>query len=166
MKLKRNNKEQNKNIFSIKSYITNRDNILIRWSMLLLEAVLLGLQMRTPSTRIFLLESALRELDLGKKPFSRLLRTVPCCSTLQQMAKEIGTLLDFHKVLAMRGDIQKAYPQDCLALDEILYHFSQFKNSISEEQVYFEFSPSSVPKGELLPFDGEKVEKDKRKKNS
>lgn len=153
--------KEGKNIFDIQSYISKREDILVRWSLLLLEAILLGLQMRSSSTRILLMKSALEELDLGTRPFARLLRTTPQCETLQKMAQEIAVLLNFQEVLEMRGAIQEAYPQDCQALDEILYHFAQFKNSISKEKVYFEFTPSKPKAAEVLKFEEEAREDNK-----
>ncbi len=149
----RNHKlEKDKNIFNIQSYISKREDILVRWSLLLLETILLGLQLRSSLTRTLLMKSALEDLDLGTKPFTRLLRTTRQCETLQKMAQEIGTLLNFQEVLEMRSDIQNAYPQDCHALDEIFYHFAQFKNSISKEQVHFEFVSSEPEDAEIFSF--------------
>ena len=161
MKTSNRKLEKDKNIFNIQSYISKREDILVRWSLLLLETILLGLQMRSSLTRILLMRSALEDLDLGTRPFTRLLRTTRQCETLQKMAQEIATLLDFQEILEMRGDIQKVYPQDCHALDEVFYHFAQFKNSISKEQVYFEFSPSEPEAADILSF-GERTEENNR----
>ncbi len=155
MKTNNHKQENDKNIFEIQSYISKREDILVRWSLLLLEAILLGLQMRSSSTRILLMRSALEELDLGTRPFTRLLRTTPQCETLQRMAQEIAVLLDFQEILEMRRAIQEVYPQDCQALDEIFYHFAQFKNSISKEKVYFEFTPPEQKAAEVLSFEKE-----------
>lgn len=160
MKTTNHTQEKDKNIFEIQSYISKREDILVRWSLLLLEAILLGLQMRSSPTRILLLKSALEDLDLGTRPFTRLLRTTPQCETLQKMAQEIAVLLDFQEVLNMRSAIQEAYPQDCRALDEIFYHFAQFKNSISKEQVYFEFTPTQPTAAEILEFEEEKAKEE------
>jgi hypothetical protein len=158
MKTSNHKIEKDKNIFNIQSYISKREDILVRWSLLLLETILLGLQMRSSLTRILLMRSALEDLDLGTRPFTRLLRTTRQCETLQKMAQEIATLLDFQEVLEMRSDIQKVYPQDSHALDEVFYHFAQFKNSISKEQVYFEFSPSEPEAAEVFSFGKENSE--------
>ena len=162
MKTSNHKLEKDKNIFNIQSYISKREDILVRWSLLLLETILLGLQMRSSLTRILLMRNALEDLDLGTRPFTRLLRTTRQCETLQKMAQEIATLLDFQEVLEMRSDIQKVYPQDCHALDEVFYHFAQFKNSISTEQVYFEFSPSEPEAAEVFSFGKENAEEDNK----
>jgi hypothetical protein len=162
--MKNSNKksQKDKNTFSIQSYISKREDIIVRWSLLLLETILLGLQMRSSSTRTLLIRSALEDLDLGTKPFTRLLRTTRQCETLQKMAREIAILLDFQEVLEMRSEILKAYPQDCRSLDETFYHFARFKNSISKEQVYFEFSPSEPEAAEVFSFEKENSEKDNK----